>query len=48
MSGFKIEDDFQEQWEDIQHYIGSIQDKLEDDNAVKACLREIGNCIKKL
>jgi len=47
MSGFKIEDDFQEQWEDIQHYIGSIQDKLEDDNAVKACLREIGNCIKK-
>lgn len=47
MGGLKIEDDFDESWEDIKKYVSSLQNKIEDENKIKSCLREIGKHIQK-
>lgn len=47
MGGLSFDDDFEEQWLSVEKYIGSIQDKLEDETTIKSCLRDIGNVIKK-
>lgn len=47
MSDFKVVDDFQEQWSDIEKYVGSLQDKITDEKKLKECLREIGKYIAR-
>ena len=42
MGGMKITDDFDESWKDVQEFVGSIQDIITDEGAVKRCLKEIG------
>lgn len=47
MGGFKIEDNFDECWTDIEQYVSEIQDKIGDEQSIKSCLREIGKYIQK-
>jgi len=47
MSGFTINDNFEESWADIEKYVGSLQDRLEDEKTIKTCLKEVGNHIKQ-
>lgn len=46
MGGFSINDDFQEQWKDIETYVGSLQDIL-DENKLKKMFKEIGAVVAK-
>lgn len=47
MGGIKPIDDFQEQWTDIEKYVGSLQEKIADEKKLKSCLREIGKHIAR-
>lgn len=47
MSGLKASDNFEEVWEDLEKYVGSLQDMLTDESKVKSCLKEIGTTIKQ-
>lgn len=47
MSKLKFEDDFEESWKDVTAYVASLQDKLEDEQVVKKCLKQIGKHIQK-
>ena len=48
MGGLNITDDFDEAWKDVQEFVGSIQDQITNEGAVKRCLREIGKEIQKI
>lgn len=47
MGGINITDDFDEAWKDVEQFVGSIQDKIADEGAIKRCLKEIGQEIQK-
>lgn len=47
MGGMKITDDFDESWKDVQEFVGSLQDIIADEGAVKRCLKEIGVTIQQ-
>lgn len=47
MGSFEVVDDFQEQWTDIEKYVGSLQDKITDERKIKDCLKEIGKYIAR-
>lgn len=48
MGGLNFEDNFGESLEDIGKYIGTLQDKIENEKAVKTMLKDIGVHIKKV
>ena len=47
MGGINITDDFDEAWKDIEQFVGSIQDKITNEGAIKRCLKEIGKEIQQ-
>lgn len=47
MSGFKITDNFEESWAEIEAYVASLQDKIADEKDIKRFLRDIGKSIAK-
>lgn len=46
MGGFSINDDFDEAWKDIETYVGSLQDIL-DESKLKKLFKEIGAAVAK-
>ena len=46
MGGFSINDDFDEAWKDIETYVGSLQDIL-DESKLKKLFKEIGAVVAK-
>lgn len=47
MGSLEFVDDFEEQWSDIEAYVGSLQYKITDEKKLKSCLREIGKHIAR-
>lgn len=48
MAGLKFEDDFEKNWDDIQKFVGELQNKVSDEKLIKRMLREIGKYIKEV
>lgn len=46
MGGLKISDDFDEAWADIEKYVGSLQEVM-DESKIKKMLKEIGASVAK-
>lgn len=47
MGGLTFSDNFEESWSDIERYVGSLQEKLEDEKTIKSCLKSVGEHIKQ-